>query len=213
MDKYQKIIIETWKYEREKIKKQIKENGIDKHLENKIQMFVERTGLNKQQSLNIKDKILALDEFAISVFMKDPKKQNVYEKILLKHLTDSGINAKKLPPSGKNALYCKNGRIKNIQKKDRPKELKSLDFEIKINNKVIYLVHKYTNEDGGAQDNQYNDVIHQLNNLDSNTTPNVWLCLDGPYYNKERIEYLKSINPNIKIVNRNNIIQELNLIK
>lgn len=213
MDKYQKIIIEIWKYEREEIKKQIKENGIDEHLENKIQMFVERTGLNQEQLLNIKDKILALDEFAISIFMKDPKRQNVYERILLDYLTENGINVKKLPASGKNALYCKSGRIENIQKKERPKELKSLDFEIKIDNKVIYLVHKYTNEDGGAQDNQYNDVIHQLNNLDSNTTSNVWLCLDGPYYTKERIKYLKSINPNIKIVNINNIIQELNLIK
>ncbi len=67
-------------------------------------------------------------------------------------------------------------------------------------------------KDGGAQDNQFNDVIIQLKNLGPKTINNVWFCLDGKYYNKRRIDILKNINKNIKIVNIENIEREIKKI-
>lgn len=88
--------------------------------------------------------------------------------------------------SGPNALYSWNNKIFSISN-NKPKELKSLDFVVNYQNTLIYVVNKYTNEEGGAQDNQYKDVIVQLRYLGPNTIDQVWFYLDGKCYTKKLI--------------------------
>ena len=79
---------------------------------------------------------------------------------------------------------------------------KSLDFywEVKVDNEVLkfYATHKYTNEGGGAQDHQYNEIISFLNNANQVKKSNIsFLAIsDGNYYTNPykgttKLEYLK----------------------
>lgn len=207
MDRYQKIIEEIWKYEREKLKREINKKGIPNWLDEKIKKTVNRMVLDIKYIDIIKKSILT-DDVLLSFLMKDPKRQNIYEKIFKNELEKEGILVEKLNSSGPNALYSWNNKISSISN-DKPKELKSLDFVINYQNTLIYVVNKYTNEEGGAQDNQYKDVIVQLRHLGPNTINQVWFCLDGKYYTKEKIDSLKKINKDAIVVNLESLIKKL----
>lgn len=209
MDKYEEIIAQIWEYERERIKKEIKTTGkVPDHLLDKIKKVIKRTSLNPKYEKIAITELVNCNDLLITFLMKDPKRQNVYESILKNYLSKNNINIKKIPHNGKNAYYPINGRIiKGSEIKDKPKEIKSLDFQIQTSkDELIYIVHKYTNENGGAQDNQYNDVIIQLKNLSDDVIKKVWFCLDGYYYNTKRLDELRKINPKIVIVNIDNIL-------
>ncbi|QGZ97923.1 hypothetical protein GE118_03910 [Mycoplasma sp. NEAQ87857] len=209
MDKYYKEKINKMiEQSRDALIKQIEEKGIEKWLDNKIDLYIERNVLPLEWKEQIIYELKNKNLFYLSVFTKDIKKQNIYENILLHFLKDNNIDAIKLPQAGKNALYAYNSIITN-DISDKPLELKSLDFEINLNNNKIYLMHKYTEESGGAQDNQFNDVVNQIRNLDTNLINKVWFCLDGKYYTKQKINELKSLNKNIIIVNIHTILQTL----
>ncbi|MFV9451759.1 hypothetical protein ACNF36_02465 [Mycoplasma sp. 4463] len=207
MDRYSKIIEEKWKNEREKLKEEIKENGIPEWLELKIKKVVDRVFLDKKYEDKIRESLLT-DDVLLSFLMKDPKRQNIYESVFKDELTKIGVNVQKLNPKGAEALYLLNDEIVH-NSNDKPRELKSLDFVIHHNGKTIYVVNKYTNECGGAQDNQYNDVIIQLKNLGPNTVDSVWFCLDGQYYTESRIQALKDINENAIILDLDKLITKL----
>ncbi|WGI36722.1 hypothetical protein [Mesomycoplasma lagogenitalium] len=208
MDTYKKIIKEIWKYERNKLKEEIKKNGIPLWMEEKVKKNIERTFLEKKYEEIIKKSLIQGDEIILSFFMKDPKRQNIYENIFRKEIESAGFVIEKLKPSGKNAYYLIDDEIiSNL--KNKPNGQKSLDFCINYKNKKIFIVNKYTNESGGAQDNQYNDVIIQMKNLGKKTKDNVWFCLDGKYYTKKKIDNLKKINSDAIIVNLSSIKSKL----
>lgn len=211
MDRYSKILEEIWKYERENLKQEIKKSGIPLWLDLKIKKTIDRMFLDKKYEPIIKETLIN-DDVLLSFLMKDPKRQNIYENIFKNELIKEEFDVQKLKASGPEAHYLLNDQIvHNI--KNKPKELKSLDFVIHQNNKKIYVVNKYTNEPGGAQDNQYNDVIIQLKNLGIKTVNSVWFCLDGKYYTKQKIDILKEINRNAIILNLDELIQKLKTIK
>lgn len=211
MDRYSKILEEIWKYKRENLKQEIKTLGIPSWLDLKIKKTVERMFLDKKYESIIKETLMN-DDVLLSFLMKDPKRQNIYENIFREELMKEGFDVQKLKASGPAAHYLLNDQIvHNI--KNKPKELKSLDFIIYHNNRSIYFVNKYTNEPGGAQDNQYNDVIIQLKNLGTKTFNSVWFCLDGKYYTSQKIKALKEINKNAIILNLDELIQKLKTIK
>lgn len=211
IDKYEKEIKEIWSFERLRIKNEIKKlNKIPDDLLIKIKLFVKRTFIDEEYEEIVINELLKGNDFILSVLMKDPKRQNVYEKILLKEFLDNGINAKKLPSSGKGAFYAINGKIVSGSELDsKPLGVKSFDFLINFLDKKIFVVHKYTKENGGAQDNQFHDVISTLKNLNNESINNVLFCLDGEYYNDERINKLREYNPSINIVNIENIVKKI----
>ncbi|QJG66673.1 hypothetical protein HGG64_03150 [Mycoplasma phocoeninasale] len=205
MDIFEKKIKEIWISEREKNKKEIKENGIPKYYYDKIIKLIDRTALDKEVIATMESMLKSDDELLLTILMKDPKRQNIYENILKEEVSKMGIEIEKLKSWGKNAFYPIGDEIKTNNAK-KPKELKSLDFKMKTKSgETIYIVHKYTNENGGAQDNQYYDVINQLKQLGEKTIKKVWFCLDGRYYNEKRISDLKNINSEIVIVNIDSI--------
>jgi hypothetical protein len=135
-------------------------------------------------------------------FIKEPSRQNVYEKTalrLLKELTsDEDLKVQKLPNKGPNSLYVIKGVVKNNLSKSKRKQQKSIDFEITLTNLTIYIAHKYTGLSGGSQDNQKNDLSGFISHANKNKDSNIkFLAIaDGPYYK-----------------NANNSTSELDLLK
>lgn len=122
-----------------------------------------------------------------SKFCKDPSKQNISEKLAAKVL---GLD--KLPASGKNCIRFNDaGNIVSTSTGNT----KSADFMLG----EYYTTQKYTNEAGGAQDNQRNDVIDFLKR--GSIKHKVAAIVDGDYWDKHinelRNEFIN--NPNVLI--------------
>lgn len=136
----------------------------------------------------IRQGILESDLIA-SKFCKDPSKQNISEKLAAEVL---GID--KLPASGKNCIRF-NDKGDVVSASDGGRNTKSADFLFE----GYYATQKYTSEEGGAQDNQRNDVIDFLKRGSINHK--VAAIVDGVYWEKYRPilrEEFKD-NPNVLI--------------
>jgi hypothetical protein len=135
----------------------------------------------------VKEKIMNDDMYA-EIFAKDPSKQNIYEKLAAKYISDLDIvsNFRNLPNSAK--MFVVEGFVVNTRQND----VKSIDFHFKIGEKNIYASHKYIKATyGGAQDNQYNEVRNFLRNCNKINSGNdfyIAIC-DGPYF-ETKIETL-----------------------
>lgn len=163
----------------------------------KIKNWAEKFGYEIEV---VKQKILT-DEMFATFFIKDPAKQNIYEKTAVDYLTPyfQGGAFRKVSPAGTNALFLdEEGRI-TIERSIEC--TKSIDFQGFKNNKFYYITHKYTKESGGAQDNQLNDVKHFLSNAmkSDNSLGYLVAILDGPYY-KNKFEELR------RVYNKENIL-------
>lgn len=122
-----------------------------------------------------------------SKFCKDPGKQNISEK-----LAAEVLGLKKLPASGRNSIrFNDSGDIVSTASGNT----KSADF--KWNG--CYTTQKYTDGEGGAQDNQRNDVIDFLKRGSINYK--VAAIVDGPYWDKHRADLEREFanNPNVII--------------
>lgn len=134
----------------------------------------------------IKEKIID-DEIFRCVFAKDPAKQNLYQTLAANYIsTLEGVkNFDILPSGGKNAIYLTNGKIlKGSALKNQSKDIKSIDFIWNYKDFTFYVSHKYTETNGGAQDNQYKDIQDFLNHSrDCNEKKIIFLAIcDGDYY-------------------------------
>ena len=120
-----------------------------------------------------------------------------YETTLVSYLNGLKCvkNAEKLPKSGPSAKYIVSGKI--FVGGGRRNDVKSLDIEVTFkNDQKIYLVHKYTMEDGGAQDNQFREAKETLKNVYTSKKTieiNLGAVLDGDYYVKNRAKGLTRI--------------------
>lgn len=134
----------------------------------------------------IKEKIIS-DEIFRCVFVKDPAKQSLHQKLAAKYIKSLALvrDFKSLPSGGKNAIYLTNGKIfRGLDLKEKSKDTKSVDFIWKCGEKIFYACHKYTEISGGAQDNQYKDVQEFLKNTrDCNEKDIIFVAIcDGEYY-------------------------------
>ncbi len=173
-----------------KLSVQVLRNDINKKsTQLKIENYCKKWDDNKTEVINL---IMTDDRFA-RTFIIDPKKQNIYEKLFLNYVNKKGYNITNLINKGKEAICLENGNIRKGSATTT--STKSMDFIEVKNNKTIYYYHKYTNECGGAQDNQYRDMIHfitEASKVKNNNILFIALC-DGDYYTKEKIEEMKSI--------------------
>lgn len=137
------------------------------------------------------------NDIVASMFCKDPSKQNISEKMVEKIL---GIP--KLPVSGANSIrFTPDGKLTGVKSIGVSK---SADFLIN----GIYFTQKYTAESGGAQDNQYNDVVDFL--VKGSINYKVGAIVDGEYWDKKRDalrEHFKD-NPNVVVVSVDDLIKK-----
>ena len=135
---------------------------------------------------DIKNQILTNDLVA-SLFCKDPSKQNITEKLVAELL-----NIDKMPVSGKNCVrFNSDGDIVHA---NNAGVSKSADFYFND----YYITQKYTREEGGAQDNQRNDVIDFLEK--GSKKYKVGALVDGEYWNKHRDELKDKFKDNNNII-------------
>lgn len=174
-------------------KKQLIQDNLDdlqEHLKNpdyqkKVYNFATKFGF----SVDEVNHAIQENLFLASCFAKDPSKQNFTEKLVAEIL-----GVEKLSPSGENCIrFDENGDIVSINKGNVSK---SADFY--IDNR--YYTQKYTNETGGAQDNQYKDVVDFL--VKGSKKHLVGAIVDGAYWTSghkaKLIETFKN-NPNVVI--------------
>ena len=130
------------------------------------------------------------NDLVASFFAKDPVKQN-FTELLVAEL----LKTKVLPQQGKNCIrFDEDG---NICSTKGTTTTKAADFY--INN--TYITQKYTRSTGGAQDNQYNDVVDFL--IKGSKKHKVAAIVDGSYWDdlkrKELRDYFE-LNPNVQIL-------------
>lgn len=141
------------------------------------------------------------DFVSASYFMKPPGKQNISENLCAQIL-----NLKKLSPSGNNCIrFDDNGNI--VHDSDSGKNTKSADFYYN----GYYMTQKYTNESGGSQDNQRNDVIDFLKR--GSIKNKVGAIVDGYYWDKYRpiLKDMFKDNPNVLITSVTEITENNDL--
>ncbi len=157
----------------------------DKNMKIKIENWANKFGYSFD---TIKKKI-SKDEIFRCIFAKDPAKQNIYENLASKYISslDDVQLFQKLPSAGDNALYLTSGKLlTGSELKNQAKDTKSIDFCWVTNNTTIYALHKYTKDEGGAQDNKYADIQEFLKNSRDNSLKDVIfvaIC-DGEYYQR-----------------------------
>lgn len=179
-------------------------NGIlEEELIIKIKNFATKFKLEEKTVFN---KIIEDDFFLLS-FVKEPKKQSFHQNIAIEYIKNikDVEEATLLPSSGINSLFIYEGNIltKGELEKIGFEKGKSIDFYWKVKNKdsfKFYATHKYTKQNGGSQDNQFNDIQHFLSNAVKSNNKNIFfiaIC-DGEYYQKKfkgfntKIDYLNN---------------------
>lgn len=161
----------------------------------KIKNYCKKYNLNIEE---VNSRIRAKDRITASIFIKDPLKQNITENLISVYLKTSKllIGGKRCVRfDGEGNIVCVKGN--NISK--------SADFYIN----GIYYTQKYTNEPGGAQDNQFADVEQFLRN--GSKKHKVGAILDGNYWkiHKKILEKEFACNPNIKITCADKLREEI----
>ena len=154
---------------RTKFKEQLQENisKVRNEIDNtdfvfKITNYAEKFGRDYNE---VRQLILTHDFFAEG-FAKDPAKQNIYEKLAADYIKSIDIveNFKNLPNSSK--MFVVDGEITS----QRDNDVKSIDFTFSVGDYNFYCSHKYIKAlNGGAQDNQYNDIRNFLRNCNGPT--------------------------------------------
>jgi hypothetical protein len=126
-------------------------------------------------------------------FAKSPIKQSFHQTLAFKYLKSiPGIsNPELLPSSGTDAKYQISGMVlSEAQSKGSSSKGKSIDFEWQFKSSktgktiTCYATHKFTRDFGGAQDNQFKDVVEFLRNAVAAKSNDLFffaIC-DGPYY-------------------------------
>ena len=202
------------------------DNIMEKDYQLKITNFCERFGLDTDK---VMQKILDDQIFAL-VFAKDPGKQTFHQNYAANYIRGLPfiIDLVVLPSSGKNAQYVINGEVKSRVEVQNTK-VKSIDFtwNYEFKEKVLkfYATHKYTRGQGGAQDNQLEDVFKFLENARQCVNKNIFFfaITDGNYYtvpytkdtgfpdNKDRIEYMnaKYQGNRLKVTKSENILTDI----
>lgn len=180
---FEQIVKEREKELRQKNILEVRCNINQSDYQLKIRNFSEKTGFSMEEITN---KIMT-DNLFVFFFAKDPKKQNFIEK-----LVSELLKVDKLPASGSKCIrFNQNGDIVSINSGDVSK---SADFFID----GVYYTQKYTNEPGGSQDNQYNDVRDFL--IKGSKQHKVGAIVDGAYWDNKRTQLKNMFAENDNVI-------------
>lgn len=168
----------------------------EKYLLKKINTFISRYYLEESVD-EILDKIKTDKLFACR-FIKDPLKQNIYENYQLSYLREKYYPDIKKPKN----IYFDKGKVCGARSAT---STKSIDF-VSENHK-IYFAAKHTNDSGGTQDLQYNDLknfIFEYKKI-KDIEYNLYIVVSGNYYLTKMDELNEVIDnfANIKIIDLN----------
>mgnify|MGYP000241638231 CR=1 FL=1 len=168
----------------------------DANLKKKIANFAERHGYTVDEVL----KKIKKDPMFAAHFAVDPSRQNLYETIAARYIGALPLvnDFKKLHNGALSVLQGAVMSKKELDKQGGTSRAKTIDFAWDTCGKQIYASHKYTRDEGGAQDNQYGDIQQFIREARDSTLKNtIFLAIvDGPYYEGARLSVLKSLANN-----------------
>lgn len=156
----------------------------------KIRNWAERNSLEPEF---VRYKLLTDDTFALH-FVKDPSRQSLHQTVAARHIKQQlplVEDFHSLPASGAKAEYVVSGMVvSGTQHALMQSEGKSIDFKWAYGRDGhtfrVYATHKHTKEEGGSQDNQFQDVKLFLEAAQRCTDPSILflaIC-DGEYYQR-----------------------------
>ena len=148
----------------------------------KIKTFSEKAGIDEDK---IKQRIHDDDIFRL-VFVKDPKRQNIYELEAARWLRQQpGIDKfRRLGRSDREDCARRVIPKDELRKKGGSTVAASLDFKWTTRGHTVYAAHTYTLESGGMQGRQYKALhafIDEANKSSAQHTIFIAIA-DGPYY-------------------------------
>ena len=155
----------------------------------KITAYATRQGLEPELLIH---KVRTDDLFALT-FAKDPGKQSMHQRLAQNALIQLGCfdEFRLLPQSGKQAYFVSKDGIPltGYDAKESKQLGKAVDFfwvhRRSIGTLHAYASHKYTKEEGGAQDNQASDLENFMERARGKSTPDnhvFYALCDGQYY-------------------------------
>ena len=147
----------------------------------KIKTFGERTGIADDV---IRQKIRD-DPIFKWCFVKDPKRQNLYEDVAAGWLRQQPmVDDFRHIGSGSLLICAGDVMTKARQRRGGATNAKSIVFKWNTREHKVYAAHKYTLEGGGAQDKQYEYLHAFIGEANLSTTPcTTFIAIaDGPYY-------------------------------
>ncbi len=157
-----------------------------------VESFAQRLGLHPELVWHS----LCTDDAAAPHFAKDPGKQSLHEKAAALWVAAlPGIsNFDNLPSDGPVAQYILGGRVVSGEAMVSADTPKSVDFrwEISLDGLPVltyYASHKFTQDDGGAQENQFRDLLafaKEASQLRIDNGTRVLCLADGPFYARAR---------------------------
>ncbi len=171
-----------------------------------VGMHTKLVNYSKKYGIPIKfleHKVLNDNVFA-NRFAKEPSRQTLHQKVAAAFI--ESINCvedfRQLPAGGQNAKFiCSDGVVREGENDGMAK---SIDFFWKFDGNNYYAAHKHTTDEGGSQDNQFNDLQLFLKYAAESKKANTYFLAigDGEYYqrkyksgNKEyrtRIDYMNA---------------------
>jgi hypothetical protein len=171
----------------------------DKGLLDRINNFrTEKMTEQERLKISIDDILSSIksDIFIRAHFRKDPTRQSIHENTQIEWIKlHQYPDAYKLPAAKGGTYFCKN-KLQSIH--PRPTDAtKTLDLHVP--SKKVYGVLKYSTTEGGAQDNQFRDVKHFIQQMNGYLTENPTaeesfvFYLDGPYYTAKKYKELNDM--------------------
>lgn len=143
------------------------------------------------------------DNLYANAFIKDPAKQSLHQRVAAEYIMSINCveDFQQLPAGGANARYICNDGVVRVGK--NVGNAKSIDFYWVFDGVVYYAAHKHTSDEGGAQDNQFNDLLLFLKNADkSRLAKTVFLAIgDGDYYQRPYVKSGKRYSTRIDYMN------------
>lgn len=131
------------------------------------------------------DAVLSSEVAYRFVLGKHVGRMDYWETALVEYLKTLPMvdKAVKLPKTGRGRLYVVQGKL--ASSKPVGLHIKSIDIQITFaNGAEAYVIHKFTGEAGGAQDNQWREALAALEQLKVAKASSIVLIavLDGDYY-------------------------------
>lgn len=130
-------------------------------------------------------------------FTKDPTKQGIHENIAADYLRPlPGVSDfEVLPKSGAGAMHISADGEFCVGKSTSARDSKTLDFRWTTSGVQCWASHKYTKEQGGAQDHQFNDQKRFVENFRNHKGERVafFAICDGAYYTAKKMSELRQI--------------------
>ena len=145
------------------------------------------------------------------LFAKNPTRETIHQTYAIETIKQNlpyFSSFRALPAGGKNALYIISGEISGQEARKKTKRaVKSIDAEgiLNVAGKEIriYFSLKYTKDEGGAQDNQYGDLITFLKEGAKSKEKDVFFIAiaDGEYYRKRETKYAEKEESRLEYLN------------